>query len=568
MLIYFDKHDTSDASRIHVSTDYYVLKTPNTNDLTMANSYWQKLGETVEIHSILTDFSLNAGEIGYIYVVKHFSNNDYEEMELAEITDKNFEVLVVHSNIINVELGGVVITNNTLHANGTLDLTFHSIRPRSVSMESIEVSIYNRANSLLKHYSINDYSISIPTSDLVDYVVGERLYIRYHYVSKNRIASIVSELVIIGYDGLPVMTSRVDHIDPEMDYMFTLSSNMDNIKSWKLVSNGKTISSNASSPTIPFTTVVNSKHLEYGEHYMIRLTLGIENDEVTREYDISYPIRTIPRRESYDIDKNYTYTNLVESSDSIIEDDLVLYSEELTVGKLIGIHNLSVIERDINLVLTGVGVSNVIGDNEPFSNVNGIKILVVDNYRFCIIDDNNIYVYKYNYRLNRIDKMITIPKNNSTLAYAISYNSGKLLTIVSGTLVSIDLITGNMTNLKEVPGSNDLTSITYMGYGRTYIVGGMEQTYVYNDDTTYLDLVDVLPIEERANELIVSLGMDGNPIVISKVTGKVFRFTVKTDIFEEVVNGSVINEAIDRVIRYRDGKFAIIDVNDTIYTYS
>jgi len=568
MLIYFDKHDTSDASRIHVSTDYYVLKTPNINDLTLANSYWQKLGETIEINRILTDFSLNVGEVGYIYVVKHFSNNDYEEMSLEEITDKNFEVLVVHSNIINVELGGVVITNNTLHSNGTLDLTFHSIRPRSVSMESIEVSIYNRANSLLKHYSINDYSISIPTSDLVGYVVGERLYIRYHYVSKNRIASIVSELVIIGYDGLPVMTSRVDHIDPEMDYMFTLSSNMDDIKSWKLVSNGKTISSNASSPTIPFTTVVNSKHLEYGEHYMIRLTLEIEIDEVTREYDVSYPIRTIPRRESYDIDKNYTYTNLVESSDSIIEDDLVLYSEELTVGKLIGIHNLSVIERDINLVLTGVGVSNVIGDNEPFSNVNGIKILVVDNYRFCIIDDNNIYVYKYNYRLNRIDKMLTIPKNNSTLAYAISYNSGKLLTIVSGTLVSIDLITGSMTNLKEVPGSNDLTSITYMGYGRTYIVGGMEQTYVYNDDTTYLDLVDVLPIEERANELIVSLGMDGNPIVISKVTGKVFRFTVKTDIFEEVVNGSVINEAIDRVIRYRDGKFAIIDVNDTIYTYS
>jgi len=435
-------------------------------------------------------------------------------------------------------------------------------------MESIEVSIYNRANSLLKHYSINDYSITIPTSDLVGYVVGERLYIRYHYVSKNRISSIVSELVIIGYDGLPVMTSRADHIDPEMDYMFTLSSNMDDIKSWKLVSDGKTISSNAVSPTTAFTTVISNKHLDYDEHYMVRITLEIENDGVIGEYDVSYPIRTIPRRESYDIDKNYTYTNLVESNDLIIEDDLVLYSEELTVGKLIGIHNQSVIERDINLVLTGVGSSNVIGDNEPFYNVDGIKVLVVDNYRFCIIDDENIHVYKYNYRLNRIDKMLDIPKMNSSLAYTISYNSGKLLTIVSGTLVSIDLTTGNITNLKEIPGSNYLTSITYMGYGRTYIVGGMEQTYVYNDDTTYLDLVDTLPIEERTNELIVSLGMDGNPIVISKVTGKVFRFTVKTDVFEEVTNGSVINEAIDRVIRYRNGKFVIIDINDTIYTYS
>ena len=568
MLIYFDRHDTSDASRIHVSTDYYVLKTPNINDLTLANSYWQRLGETVEINSMLTDFSLNVGEVGYIYVVKHFSNNDYEEMALEEITDKNFEVLVTHSNIINVELGGVVITNNTLHINGTLDLTFHSIRPRSVTMESIELALYNRANSLLKHYSINDYSISIPTSDLVGYVVGERLYIRYNYVSKNRISSIVSELVIIGYDGLPMITSKTDHIDPEIDYMFTLSSNMEDIKAWKLVSKGKTISSNAVSPTATFTTVINNEHLEYDEHYMIRLTLEIEDGDITREYDVSYPIRTIPKRESYDINTSYTYTNLVKSNDLVIEDDLVLYSEELTVGKLIGVHNLSVIERDINLVLTGVGDSNAMGDIEPFSNTNGIKVLVVDNYRFCIIDDNNIYVYKYNHRLNRIDKMIAIPKPNNTLAYTISYNSGKLLAIVSGTLVSIDLTTGDITSLKEVPGSNDLTSITYMGYGRTYIVGGMEQTYIYNDDTMYLDLVDTLPIDERTNELVVSLGMDGNPIVISKVTGKVFRFIVKTDIFEAVVNGSVINEAINRVIRYRDGKFVIIDVNDAIYTYS
>lgn len=564
MLLYFDKDLGNNASRIHVSTDWYILKTSNKNNLDSLNIHWSKVGETININRILTSFTLNAGEEGYLFVTKHFSNNDTEVMDIKHITDKDFEVLVIYSNVINVEEPSLRVLSNNLHNGGTLDLKFAKIRPRAITLGHITLAIYNSAKELLKLVSSTSYELSIDIDDLPGYRVGERLYLRYFLTSTSRIASYVNETVIIGYDGLPSLLSNSSHVDPKSDYLIKVSGDL-TIYQWSLIKNGVVLKTdNGGNMIIPTDTMV------FGDSYLLRFTFKqtiIEDDiPTTRKYDVSYPIKTIPRRESYDIHSGYLYDTFEQVDHILVEDDYFSEQEALTTGSLLS-HASNVLLK-INAGEYGKGLvqNKVIVDNINLTTIDGLKSLIIDNNKFCLIDDDTIWVLKHDYSLDVVSVVNQIPKPNNTFNYTASYNDSKIYTILNSNLVSIDIVSGDIDIVVNVPNSSDISSLVYMGYGKTFIIGGQEAVYVYNESSKGLDLVEQMPLVELSNKLSIVLGMDGYPIFYSNVTNMVYRYIIPTDTIEEISN-NIIDENIKQIIRYRNGEIDFIGTTKT-FKYS
>ena len=550
MLIYFDKQGTADNSRVHNKTDWYILKTQDSNVLTDDNVHWRSVNDTIDINKKITNFSLTVDDIGWIYVVLHFSNGDTEEMPLREVTPNDFKTYLVHSNVINVEPVRLRVVENTINVGGNLKLVANPIRPRSAVFGKLYITIYNRANMKIFYTASSSLEVTIPVTELKEYLVGERLYIRYHMTSTAGISSMSQETIVVGYDNLPNLSFKTNFIDSSMDLLLGLEDENYIIKTWWLSNNGKPIVQGNSDDL-----VITNNYLEYGTNYNLRLQ--IKKNGEPNVYDITKTIATSPKRETYDINNDYVYKEIQEVQGNKLTNNIML-SEELFTGSIL-------LQPSNKLLFTGVNSLDKSGSVYEFNDViiNGNSIgLTVDNYRNIIIDSNNIHVFRTDYASGTSVLENSFAKPTQGFCYTINYTDKSLYTIVGTNLVRMDLTNGSLTSKVDLKTVNSKTKIVYMGYDRILIIGGEEKVRVYTPTTGRLDLVERLPLEMVNDDITVMLGMDGNPIIYDKTNFSLRQYIVKDDMFKQVPNSSILaNENITNIYRLRNGSIRFIGEN-------
>ena len=546
MILYIPEFN--DATLTHVSTQWFILNTADKLDL-ITNLVHGSGVTTVNKFSYITNIIVPKNATYYAYAKRLLSDGSTLETNVAPFTFNDVEVLIPNAINLRVEEPLVTITSNTLDGGGTLVLQSTVIRPIGNTLRNVVWSVYNEYGTVLGFFEETTYTKTISASDLIEYKYGMNLRVTCTHIANSGVGGPVSFTEVSSSVVNPILTNRLNHIDPTLDY--TLVFDTAPLYVEYVDDNGKvtTISNN----------IITKDTLQYGTTYKINifaLHTGVTVNSA------SY-ITTLPYREVYDIDESFVYGGGFRTEPKL-RSYIVDSNEMLFNGKIVDVKDSASIKvinaSDIN---TATDFTTMSLAPNSFDVNNNIKVVSLDNTRVASVDNDRIKVFLHLPSFDSAQIIHDVPHTFVGNSFTYRYNSNEFYYASGGYLRKIDFTTGTETQLVQLPVTNNsYVYPVYIGNDRILIYGSLSTAVIYDIKSNGVNIVDAVDASFVNVELQAYLRLDGKPLFINKTTGATKTYDIHTDTFS---SWTTFHTPMESILRKRDGEFVVFSTTDVYY---
>lgn len=557
MILFFN--ETSVQGTIN-KTSWYILKSPDSSDLSSTNILWSSVGDTTNLLKIVANATLTPSTTYYAYAIAEVTNQSNVvtsiNMDVKPFLTEDVQVIISNGIIDVVEEPYINITSNV--QSGNLSLVFNEIRPAGTTLGFNHVHVYDLNRTLLSHKKSNTQTVTFTEAELITmgYISGAGILIKFHTVSNSGVSSLVRSRYIYGLSSPPSLLGKFRNVSHNRDFPVILSDISYTIKDIRVFKD------NALVHVVPDGVYVIAKNtLEKGETY--KLKLAIEGNS-GNTYSISHYINTIEYNGAFEIDEEYVYGPVSETTLTPRTDNLIgEVSEEVSLGGFIERNTLNRLTlRPVNDYLLTTPLS-------PISQtvLNGSKILfsrMVKDDLLLIVTEDAFAFSRVDYINQTVDVSVmtysllgmTVNGDNHQITY--DTDKDRLLFISGGNLRSMNIISLTLSTITSTTN----TGLIYIGSGKTLLIGGSNgDVNVYDNTTGLITKVSGLSGPDATSSVRTFIDKTGNALIYINATKKLKRYIVNRGVIEDVFTFplSAIN-----FISFKNGSIAI-STSDKLY---